>query len=101
TEGKRLQRGKWEPSEKQAIGMRRKGEPATLVDHVADLASRFSFEVRKLRADAQKVAISGRHFHSRENKKIIDRHSVQPHQAFLQQIIDRVACVVIGNGNAM
>ena len=81
--------------------MRRNSEPAALVDDVADLACRLSLQVRKLCADAQKVAISGGDFHPRKNEKIIDRQAVQPHQAFLKQVIDRIACVVIGDGNAV
>jgi hypothetical protein len=81
--------------------VRRNGEPPALVDYVADFACWFSLEVRKLRTDAQKMAIDGRHFHSRENEKIIDRQSVQSHQAFFEKIIDRIACVVIGDSNAM
>src|SRR6267142_6560292 len=81
--------------------MRRNSEPAALVDYVADFACRFSLEVRKLRADAEKMAIGGCHFHSWENEKIIHRQSIQSHQAFLEQVIDRIACVVIGDCNAM
>src|SRR5437870_13485869 len=80
--------------------MRRNSEPAALVDYVADFACRFSLEVRKLRADAEKMAIGGRHFYSWENEKIIDRQSIQSHQALLQKVIDRIAWVVIGNGKA-
>jgi hypothetical protein len=47
------------------------------------------------------MAIGGCHFYSRENEKIIDRQSVKSHQAFLEQVINRIACVVIGNGEAM
>jgi hypothetical protein len=81
--------------------VRRNGEPAALVDHVANLARWFSLEVRKLRTDAEKMAIGGCYFHSWENEKIIDRQSVQSHQAFLEQVIDRIACVVISDSNAM
>src|SRR6266576_2449163 len=81
--------------------MRRNSEPAALVDYVADFACRFSLEVRKLRPDAEKMAIGGRHFHSWENEKIIDRQSIQSHQALLQKVIDRIACVVIGDGDAV
>src|SRR6267142_3367930 len=81
--------------------MRRNSEPAALVDYVANVACRFSFQVRKLRADAEKMAIGGCHFHSWENEKIIHRQSIQSHQAFLEEVIDRIACVVIGDSNAM
>src|SRR6266496_1574231 len=81
--------------------MRRNREPASLMDYVADFARRFSLEVGKFRTDAEKVAVGGRHFHSWENEKIIHRHSIQSHQALLQKVIDRIACVVIGYGNAM
>src|SRR5207245_9631895 len=81
--------------------MRRNSEPAALVDYVADFACRFSLEVRKLRTDAEKMAIGGRHFHSRKNEKIINRQSIESHQALLEKVIDRIACVVISNGDAM
>jgi hypothetical protein len=47
------------------------------------------------------MAIGGCYFHSGKNEKIIDRQSVQSHQAFLEQVIDRIARVVIGNREAM
>src|SRR6266513_4104790 len=78
-DGQRFQSGKTDPSAKQIIRVRRNGKPAALVDYVADFACRFSLQVRKLRADAEKVAISGGHFHARENEEIIDRQSVQSH----------------------
>src|SRR5437868_15462084 len=81
--------------------MWRNGEPAAFVNYFANFARRFSLEVRKLRTDAEKMAVGGRHFHSWENEKIIDRQSIQSHQALLQKVIDRIACVVIGNGKAM
>src|SRR5207244_7327881 len=71
------------------------------MDYVADFARWFSLEVRKLRPDAEKMAIGGRHFHSWENEKIINGQSVQSHQAFLEEVIDRIARVMIGNGDAM
>ena len=36
-----------------------------------------------------------------QNEKIVDRQTVKPHQAFLEQIIDSVAGVVIGDGDAV
>src|SRR5712691_2091754 len=81
--------------------MRRNGEPAPLVDHVTDFACRFSLEIRKLRADAEKMAIGGRYLHSWKNEKVIHRQSVQSHQAFLEHVIDRIACVMIGNRKAV
>jgi peroxiredoxin len=47
------------------------------------------------------MAIRGRDLYSRENEKIIDRQAIQSHQAFLEQVIDRITCVVIGDGYAM
>ena len=47
------------------------------------------------------MTIGGRDLDPRENEKIIDRQSVQPHQAFLEQVIHRVACVVIGDGETV
>src|SRR5437016_5132946 len=81
--------------------MRRDGETAAFVNDVADFACRFSFQVRQLSADAEKMTISGGDLHSRENEKIIDRQPVQSHQTFLEQVIHRVACVVIGDGDAV
>ena len=96
----RLQSGEPDSSAKQIIRMRRNGETAALVDHVADFARRFSFQVRQLGADTKQMPVGGGHLDSRENEKIIDRQSVQSHQAFLEQVIDRIACVVIGDGDA-
>src|SRR5207248_11795682 len=79
----------------------RNGEPAALMDYFADFARWFSLQVGKLRTDAEKMAIGCCYFYSRENEKIIHRQAVQSHQAFLEQVIDRIARVVIGNGDAM
>jgi len=53
--------------------MRRNGEPAALVNNIANFQCRFPFQIRQRRADAKQVTISGRHFHSRQNQKIIHR----------------------------
>src|SRR5438874_10392527 len=97
----RFQSGKTDPCAKQIIWMWRNSEAASLMDDVADLACRFSLQVRKLCAYAQKMPISGCDFHPRKNEKIIDGQAVQSHQSFLKQVIDRIACVVIGDGNAV
>jgi len=47
------------------------------------------------------MTIGGRDLNPRENEKIVDRQSVQPHQAFLEQVVHRVACVVIGDGETV
>src|SRR5437764_14186199 len=47
------------------------------------------------------MTVSGRDLDPRENEKIIDRQSIQPHQAFLEKIIHSVARVVIGGGDAV
>jgi hypothetical protein len=47
------------------------------------------------------MTIGGCDLYSGENKKIVHRHSVQSHPAFLEQVIDRVACIVISDSNAM
>src|SRR6266487_3333483 len=83
------------------VRMRRAGETAALVDHFADFACRFSLQVGKLRTDAEKMAISRCDFDSGQNQKIIDWLTIEPHQAFFEQISDRVAGVVIGDGDAV
>src|SRR6476619_5472379 len=100
-DSQRFQSGKTDPSAKQIIRMRRNGEPAALVDHVADLARRLSLQVRQLGTDTKQVPVGGSHFDSGQNETIIYRQSVQSHQAFLEQVIDRIACVVISDCNAM
>ena len=77
--------------------MRRNRQPAALANDVADRARRFSFQIRKLRADAKKVTVGGRYLDSGENEEIIDGQTVQPHQAFLKEVIDGVTRVVIGD----
>src|SRR5438128_972921 len=81
--------------------MRRNGESAALVNHFANFARRSSLQVRKFCADTKKMAIGSGDFDARENKKVIDRLAIEPHQAFLEQIVDRIARVVIGDGEPM
>src|SRR5215468_4981483 len=81
--------------------MRRNGESATFMNYFADFTRRFSLQIGELRADAEKMAICGGHFYSRQDQKIIDWLTIQSHQAFFEQIGDGVARVVIGNGDAV
>jgi len=46
------------------------------------------------------MPVCGGNFDSGENEKIVDGQAVEPHQAFLEQVVDRVAGVVIGDGDA-
>src|SRR5438046_1736423 len=45
------------------------------------------------------MPVRGRYLDSRQNEEIVDRHAVKSHQAFLEQVIDRVTGVVIGDGD--
>ena len=81
--------------------MRRNGQTAALMNHVADFARRFSFQVGQLGADTKQMPVRGGHLDSRQNEKIVDRHTIKSHQAFLEQVVDRVAGVVIGDGDAI
>ena len=49
--------------------------------------------------DAKQMAFGGGDFDAGNDEKIIHRQSVLPHQPFLEQVVDRVAGVVIGDGN--
>src|SRR6266513_1447050 len=71
------------------------------MNHFADLAGRLSLQIGKRRADAEKMTIGCRHLHTGQDQEIIDRQTVEPHQAFLEQVIDRIAGVVIGNRDAV
>src|SRR6266496_1333374 len=86
---------------KQIVRVRRNGEPAAFMNHLANLARRLSLQIRKRRADTEKMTIGCRHLHAGQDQEIIDRQTVEPHQAFLEQVIDRVAGVVIGNRDAV
>src|SRR4029077_10390968 len=85
----------------QIVRMRRNGEAATLVNHLAHFARRLAFEIGQGRADAKQVTISGSDLHARQDKKIIDRQAVEPHQTFLEQVTDGVAGIVVGDGKAV
>jgi hypothetical protein len=71
------------------------------VNDVANLSRGFSLEIRKLRPNTEKMAVSRRDFYSRKNKEIVDGQSVQAHQAFLEKVIDHIAGVMIGDGDAV
>src|SRR6266481_9488886 len=81
--------------------MRRNGETAALMNNFAYFARRFSFQVRRLRADAKKVAIGSSHFDAGQNEKSVDRLAVETHQTFFEHVGHRVARVVIGHGDAV
>src|SRR6188472_4449618 len=81
--------------------MRRDGETAALVNDVADLACWFSFQVRQLGTDTEQMPVRSSHLDSRQKEKVVDWHSIESHQAFFKQVIDRIACVVIGDCYAM
>jgi hypothetical protein len=71
------------------------------MNHFAYLASRFSFQIGQLRADAKEMTIGGRNFDPRQHQKAVDRLAVGPHQTFFEHVGHRVAGVVIGHGNAV
>src|SRR6266542_4528942 len=96
-----FQSGKTDAGAEQIIWVWRNGETAAFMNDVADFARRFSFQVGQLRTDAQKMTIGGGDLDSRKNEKIVDRQPVQPHQALLEQVINRVARVMIGDGDAV
>src|SRR2546421_95088 len=81
--------------------MGRNGEPAALVNDLANFAGRFSFQVGQFGADAKKMAIGGRDFDSWQNEKAVDWLAVDAHQTFFEHVSDRVAGVVIGHGDAV
>src|SRR5207302_2483741 len=81
--------------------MRRNSETAALMNNFAYFARRFSFQVRQLRADTKKVAIGSSHFDAGQNEKAVDRLAVETHQAFFEHVSDRIAGVVVGQGDAM
>ncbi len=99
--GKRLQSCKPDSGAEQIVRMRRNGEPAALVNDVADFARRFSFQIGQLGTDTKQMAVGGRHLDSRKNEKIVNGQSIESHQALLEQVIDRVTGVVIGDDNAV
>src|SRR6266481_9547478 len=80
--------------------MRRNSETATLVDDIADFARRLSFQVRQFSANTQKMSVGGGDFDSGQNEKIVDWQTIEPHQAFLEEVIDRIASVVIRDSDA-
>src|SRR5213078_1264891 len=80
-------------------GVRRNGEAAALVSDIAHFTRGFSFQIGQLGANTKQMPVRGRYLDSRQNEEIVDRHAVKSHQAFLEQVIDRVTGVVIGDGD--
>ena len=62
----RFQNRKANPGAEEIVGMRRNREAAALVNHFANFAGRFAFQIRQGRADAEKMAFRRRHFDARE-----------------------------------
>jgi hypothetical protein len=46
------------------------------------------------------MPVRGRDLDSRQNEEIVDWHTIKSHQPVLEQVIDRVTSVVIGDGDA-
>src|ERR1700757_5175332 len=82
-DGQRLESGQPDSSTEQIIRVRGNGETAALVNNIAHFTSGFSFQIRQLGADTEQMAVRGRHLDSRQNEKIVYRHAVKSHQAFL------------------
>src|ERR1043166_7070317 len=80
--------------------MRRNSQTAALVDHITDFARRLSFQIRQFSANTEKMSIGGGDLDSGENEKIVDWQTIEPHQAFLEQVIDRIASIVIRDSDA-
>ena len=55
------------------------------------------FKIRQHGSDTEKMAFCRGDFDSRNNQKIVHRHSIFPHKALVQQVRDRVAGIVIGH----
>ena len=79
--------------------MRGNGETAALVNDIAHFTRGFSFQIGQLGADTKQMTVRGSHFDSRKNEEIVDGHAIKPHQAFLEQVVDRVTRVVICDGD--
>src|SRR5262249_2075801 len=58
--GQRFQSRKTDAGTKQIIWMWRNGETAAFMNNVADFTRRFSFQVRQLRTDAEKMTVGRR-----------------------------------------
>ena len=71
------------------------------MNHLADFARRFAFQIGQLRTDTQQMTVRSGHLHPRQNEEIVDRQAIQSHQPFLEQIIHSVARVVIGDSDAV
>src|SRR5882762_1203655 len=96
-----FQSGKTDSGAKQIVWVWGNGQTAAFMNHLADFARWLSLQVRQLRTDTEKMPISGRYLDSRQNEEIIDRQTIQSHQALLEQVIHSVACVVIGDSDAV
>ena len=90
-----------DPGAKQIIGMWRNGEPAALVNEIADFARRPAFEIGKRSADAEQMAFRRRDFDAGDDEKIVHRQAVLAHQPFLEEVGDAVVGVVIGEGETV
>src|SRR5689334_24845416 len=99
--GQRLKRGESNARAKQIVWVRRDSEATTLVNHLTDFQGRLAFEKRQSRTDTEQVPFGRRHLNGGNNEKVIDGGAIDPHQAVIQKISDRVTSVVVGNGDPL
>ena len=97
----RLEDREANPGAEQIVRVRRNGEAAALVNDLADFARGRAFQIGNGRADAEEVTFGGGDLLPGHDEEIVDRQAVLAHQAFVEQVGDGVASVVIGDGEAV
>src|ERR1700724_515811 len=81
--------------------MRRDGQATALMNHFANFARGFAFQVWEFCADAEQVTVGSCDLDARQNEKAVNRLPVHAHQTFLKHVGNSVARVVICHGDAV
>src|SRR5262249_22540145 len=85
----------------EIVRMGGNGEPAAMMNNVADFARRFSFQKRQFGADAKEMPVGGCDFDAGQNEKPVNRLAINAHQTFFEHVSDGVTRVVIGHRDSM
>ena len=89
-----------DPGPESVIGVGCDGDPPALPDRGDDFGGRFSLHVREGGAEAEKVAVRRGDLDSRDDQESLHGLAVGSDQPLAGEILDRLAGVVVGDGNA-
>ena len=97
-----IEHGLADAGAEQVVRVRRDGHPAGGVGQTANFGGGHPFERGRQRAaEAQQVAVRRGHLDPGDNQESVDRLAIGPHQSAFHHVTDRIARVVVGDGESV